>query len=98
MPCKAAAAAVVALAALVSAQAAPRSRSSVAAFKAQAPCPATGQARGVCPGWIVDHVTPLCAGGPDDPANMQWQTTAEAKEKDRQEWRQCRDLRRPALP
>ena len=24
------------------------------------------------PGWAVDHVKPLCAGGEDKPANMQW--------------------------
>jgi len=32
---------------------------------------------------VVDHVVPLKRGGADAPANMQWQTTAEAKAKDR---------------
>jgi hypothetical protein len=32
----------------------------------------------------------MCAGGYDDPLNMQWQTIAEAKAKDREEARECR--------
>ena len=43
-----------------------------------------------CPGYIIDHVTPLCAGGSDKPTNMQWQTVADAKAKDRIEREQCR--------
>jgi hypothetical protein len=39
---------------------------------------------------VIDHVEPLCAGGRDDPRNMQWQTVAEAKVKDREEVRMCR--------
>ena len=42
-----------------------------AEFKRLRPCPATGQARGPCPGYVVDHIIPLCAGGPDRPDNMQ---------------------------
>jgi hypothetical protein len=82
----------------VGAQAAPekphRSSAAVRQFKAVQPCPETGDRRGACPGWVVDHVVPLCAGGADDPGNMQWQTVAEAKAKDREEHRQCRDLRK----
>jgi hypothetical protein len=40
----------------------------------------------------VDHIIPLCAGGADAPSNMQWQTTAEAKAKDREEMKTCRAL------
>src|SRR5439155_16231644 len=40
-------------------------------------------------GYVVDHIVPLECGGADTPANMQWQTTAEAKIKDRTE-RNCR--------
>lgn len=80
------------------AHAAPRSHTAVAEFKRLQPCPATGQARGPCPGWVVDHVQPLCAGGPDTSSNMQWQRAADAKAKDRGEVRQCRELRRAVLP
>lgn len=65
-----------------------------AEFKRANPCPATGKGTGACPGYVMDHIRPLCAGGPDTPANMQWQTVAEAKEKDRLEARECRELRR----
>ena len=36
------------------------------------------------PGYVVDHIVPLACGGPDAPSNMQWQTIAEAKAKDRE--------------
>lgn len=70
--------------------AATRSAKAKADFKRQQPCPATGKARGVCPGYIVDHVIPLCAGGSDKPTNMQWQTLNEAKAKDKIERQHCR--------
>lgn len=59
------------------------------AFVKANPCPATGQSRGACPGWVVDHIHPLCAGGADHHTNMQWQTVAEAKIKDKEERRLC---------
>lgn len=68
----------------------PRAR---AEFLKQHPCPVTGKSRGACPGFVVDHVTPLCAGGADAPINMQWQTVGEAKEKDKEEHALCRTLR-----
>jgi hypothetical protein len=37
------------------------------------------------PGYVVDHIMPLKRGGPDIPANMQWQTVEEAKAKDKWE-------------
>lgn len=49
------------------------------------PCPSTGATSGACPGYVIDHVTPLKRGGADAPTNMQWQTTAEAKAKDKWE-------------
>src|SRR5450756_2981494 len=45
-----------------------------AAFLRHHPCPASGRTRGACPGYVVDHIEPLCADGPDNPGNMQWQT------------------------
>lgn len=41
------------------------------------------------PGYVVDHVVPLACGGRDAPENLQWQTKAEAKAKDRVERRGC---------
>ena len=55
-----------------------RSAAAVREFRRLNPCPATGQVRGACPGWVLDHRMPLCAGGEDHPSNMQWQTTANA--------------------
>jgi hypothetical protein len=34
---------------------------------------------------VVDHIVPLERGGAEAPENMQWQTLAEAKAKDRVE-------------
>lgn len=36
-------------------------------------------------GYVVDHIVPLECGGSDSPRNMQWQTKAAAKAKDRTE-------------
>ncbi|EXI92090.1 MAG: hypothetical protein AW12_00833 [Candidatus Accumulibacter sp. BA-94] len=66
-----------------------------AAFLRANPCPVTGQPRGKCPGWVVDHIVPLCAGGADHPQNMQWQTVTDSRAKDRDERRQCAALRKP---
>lgn len=71
-----------------------RSAAAVSAFKRDNPCPATGKTRGKCPGFVVDHREPLCAGGADDPGNMQWQELAASKLKDREERRACRELKK----
>jgi hypothetical protein len=70
-----------------------RSHAERHAFVVRHPCPSTGMPSGSCPGWIVDHIIPLCAGGPDKRTNMQWQTVSDAKAKDREEYKQCRQLR-----
>lgn len=62
-----------------------RSASAKADFKRAQPCPSTLQPRGACPGYVIDHIIALKRGGADDPANMQWQTVAEARAKDRWE-------------
>lgn len=65
-------------------------------FVKEAPCPATGRASVHCPGYVIDHIEPLCAGGPDRASNMQWQTVSDAKAKDALERRQCAAMRRGA--
>lgn len=67
-----------------------RSAAQRAAFVRETPCPATDQQRGPCPGYVVDHIIPLCAGGADAPGNMQWQTIEQGKLKDKAERDQCR--------
>ena len=42
------------------------------------------------PGYVIDHIKPLACGGADVPSNMQWQTVAAAKAKDRVERIGCR--------
>lgn len=85
--------ACLALVLAAQAMAVDRSSSVVAEFRRYHPCPITGAANGRCAGYVVDHITPLCAGGADQPDNMQWQTVDAARLKDRQEWRLCRDLK-----
>lgn len=48
----------------------------IAAFRKAHPCPATGQTKGACPGWAIDHVIPLICGGCDAVTNMQWMPNA----------------------
>lgn len=73
-----------------------RDHAARAAFIRSTPCPATGspKAHHACPGYVVDHIVPLCAGGPDRPENMQWQSVEDAKVKDREERRMCRYQRK----
>jgi len=60
-----------------------RSKAAIASFKKQHPCPSTGKTTGACKGYVIDHVKPLKGGGEDAPENMQWQTVADAKAKDK---------------
>src|SRR5205085_4214831 len=41
------------------------------------------------PGYVIDHIIPLACGGPDTPSNMQWQTVADARAKDKVERLHC---------
>ncbi len=70
--------------------AAARSKSVIRQFKAAHPCPSTALPHGPCPGWIIDHIVPLCLGGADALNNLQWQTIADARTKDRSERAACR--------
>jgi hypothetical protein len=52
-------------------------------FQRSHPCPSTGLTHGACPGYIRDHIVALDCGGSDSSKNLQWQTVADAKKKDR---------------
>jgi hypothetical protein len=60
-------------------------RSAIAkrSFRQSHPCPSTGRTSGACSGYVIDHTKALKRGGLDEPGNMQWQTIADAKAKDR---------------
>lgn len=75
-----------------------RSRNAEAEFRAENPCPATGLTQGVCKGYVIDRIIPPVCGGAEDPANMQWQTIADAKAKDKWERIGCRPGRKQVLP
>src|SRR5262245_9499061 len=66
-----------------------RDPAQVRAFRKMNPCPATGKVSGACPGWVVDHIVPLCLKGADAPANMQWQTREASLIKDKEERVAC---------
>lgn len=81
------------LLAFAPAHAADRSYKTRKAFMLEHPCPATGEVKGPCPGYVADHIIPLCAGGLDEPWNLAWQTVEDGKAKDRIEVRECRGRR-----
>jgi hypothetical protein len=58
-------------------------------FQSAHPCPVNGRTSGACPGYVIDHKVALACGGTDAPSNMQWQTAAAAKEKDKWERAGC---------
>ena len=62
-----------------------RSAQAKDAFRKMHPCPATGKRYGACPGYVIDHIQALKHGGADAAYNMQWQTRADAKAKDKWE-------------
>lgn len=87
---------VVAIACLISVPAsAKQARSKVVlrAFAKQQACPSTGLHRLPCPGWHIDHIVALCAGGADAVENLQWLTRDAHQEKTRIDVRECRVLR-----
>lgn len=71
----------------------PRSAAERLAFVRHNPCPATGLHRGACPGWEVDHIKALCAGGPDHRSNMQWIRKEDHRLKSFLDVRECRRAR-----
>jgi len=58
-------------------------------FKQANPCPATGAVRGQCPGYVVRHVEPVCAGGAATAGNLQWLSLAQAKAQGRWDRQYC---------
>lgn len=72
----------------------PRDLAQVRAFRSENPCPATGRTRGACPGWHVDHIVALCAGGADRPSNMQWITKEDHRFKTLVDVKECRRAQR----
>ena len=72
----------------------PRSKKVLRAFVNQKACPSTGQHRLPCPGYHIDHVIALCAGGADALENLQWLTREAHKEKTKGDLRVCREIRR----
>ena len=66
-----------------------RSQSAKREFAREHPCPSTGQPVPHCPGYVIDHVKALACGGDDAPSNMQWQTVADGKAKDKWELKEC---------
>ena len=67
-----------------------RSSKAKAAFQRSNPCPFNGAIRGRCPNHDIDHIEPLCAGGPDVPGNMQWITLEAHREKTQLDLHRCR--------
>ena len=65
----------------------PRSRAVTTEFKRM-----TGYPHGR-PGYVIDHVVPLACGGADAVGNLQWQSIADAKAKDKVERLHCHPSR-----
>lgn len=73
-----------------------RSKKVLSDFRKTVPCPATGQTGKRCHGYIIDHIKALsCAKTEEERArldsvgNLQYQTIADAKAKDRIERKMC---------
>ena len=64
-----------------------RSPAQVRLFKKTNICPSTHAYSQRCPGYIVDHIIALDCGGADKPSNMQYQTIAASRAKDKIELR-----------
>lgn len=67
-----------------------RHESTKLAFAKLHACPATGKHAIHCPGYVIDHKGPLCAGFPDAPSNMAWEEYKESKRKDKEELHLCK--------
>lgn len=70
-----------------------RNPATVREFKRTHICPSTGTYTQKCPGFVVDHLTALCAGGQDAVENMAYQEYNASIEKDKLERAECRAMR-----
>lgn len=70
-----------------------RSAALIKSFRAANPCPGTGKIQKTCPGYVIDHILPLCGYGTDTMDNLQWQSVTAAKAKDKLEIRQCKAIK-----
>jgi 5-methylcytosine-specific restriction endonuclease McrA len=66
-----------------------RNPKAVASFRKLKPCPSTRKTQGACPGYEIDHIVPLAAGGADAPHNMQWLTRQQHRAKTKREREAC---------
>jgi hypothetical protein len=87
------AAVVIVLTPLAAHAGARRSASVGRQFEREHPCPSTGLTYGACPGYVKDHLMPLCAGGADAVENLAWEEVAESRAKDVEEDRLCQLMR-----
>lgn len=83
-----------------------RSTETIRAFKESNVCPSTGNlaikgiaASYICPGYVVDHGIPRCAGGPDAAHNLFYQKKdrENSLKKDKAEMALCRRMKAAGL-
>ena len=67
-----------------------RSKTAKAKFIPRALLPYHWGSEGACKGIVIGYIVPIACGGVDAPRNMQWQTVADAKAKDKSERKGCR--------
>ena len=68
----------------------PRDETQKQAFRKENPCPSTGEKKGACPGYQVDHKKALMNGGRDKPENMQWLSEQQHADKTKQDIAECK--------
>jgi hypothetical protein len=69
----------------------PRDHAQKSAFRKENPCPSTGENKGACPGYEIDHKKALMNRGKDKPKNMQWLSKHEHKKKTKHDIAKCKD-------
>lgn len=69
----------------------PRDETQKQAFRKENSCPSTGEKKGACPGYQVDHKKALMNGGRDKPENMQWLSEQQHTKKTKQDIAECKN-------